>query len=166
MNEAYLCLGGNLGNREENLSRVKEFIQQKAGRIIAESSIYETAAWGVSEQGDYLNQVIKIATELQPEVLMEGLLAIEVLMGRERTGEQWAARTMDIDILLYNKLCIQEDRLSIPHPRLHLRNFVLVPLNEIAADAIHPFLKLSMKQLLAICPDTSVGVRKFSSSFV
>ena len=163
MNEVYLCLGGNIGNREEYLSRAKELIALKVGVIVAESSIYETQAWGVNEQREYLNQVIKITTELQPQSLIEELLNIELALGRQRKDKQWAARTIDIDILFYDTICLQEENLTIPHPSLHLRNFVLIPLNEIAPELIHPFLKLSIKQLLTICPDTGVVVKKLES---
>src|ERR1700741_5539637 len=100
MNEAYLCLGGNLGNREENLERAKSLIYRLAGRIGAESGVYETAAWGNTRQPGFLNQVIKLETELDAHTLMQLLLSIEKQLGRTRDKDKYGARIIDIDILL------------------------------------------------------------------
>ncbi|MFL5754513.1 MAG: 2-amino-4-hydroxy-6-hydroxymethyldihydropteridine diphosphokinase [Bacteroidia bacterium] len=153
MNEAYLCLGGNLGDKEENLKTAQNLVQQLAGEVKLESGIYETAAWGNTDQPDFLNKVIKIETKHSAAGLMNLLLEIEKRMGRMRDGEKWEARLIDIDILLFNNETIQDEHLSVPHPRLHLRKFVLMPLAEIAASLIHPVLKKTIGQLFAECED-------------
>ncbi|MES2776555.1 MAG: 2-amino-4-hydroxy-6-hydroxymethyldihydropteridine diphosphokinase [Bacteroidota bacterium] len=160
MNSAYILTGGNMGNSLENLSRAATAIAKNCGSIIAQSSIYRTAAWGNQEQPDFLNQVLLINTLLEPLVLLKKLLDIEHLMGRVR-DKQNDPRTIDLDILCYNDLVLDSTVLTLPHPRLHLRRFVLVPLNEIAPDLEHPVLHKSIKQLLQQCPDT-LNVKKFS----
>jgi 2-amino-4-hydroxy-6-hydroxymethyldihydropteridine diphosphokinase len=153
MNVAFLCLGGNMGDRLANLNRTKELIREERLEIVAESSIYETQAWGAENSPDYLNQCIKITTELGAASLMQLLLYIEQKMGRTRS-ERNASRTVDIDILLFNDEIINSDLVIIPHPRMHLRQFVLKPLNEIAASFIHPAFKKNIQQLLDECTDT------------
>ncbi len=160
MNEVYLCLGGNLGNREANLKQALEQIANRAGRVLKVSSVYESAAWGKTGEPDYLNMVALLRTAMEAKVLMRNLLGIEKSLGRKRDAGQWASRTMDIDILFYNTICMEHEEVTIPHPRLHLRNFVLIPLAEIAPDFTHPFLGISIKQLQEICPDTS-SVRRY-----
>lgn len=155
MNAAFLCLGGNMGDRLGNLNEVKRQILALDCVIEAQSSVYQTKAWGVDEAPDYYNQIIKISTYLPADQLMQRLLAIEKNMGRVRTDNRNASRTMDIDILFFNNEIINTDLLEVPHPRLNLRNFVLVPLNEIASNYIHPFLNKSISDLLIECSDTS-----------
>lgn len=159
MNIAYLLIGGNIGNREENLIKAIFLIEQNCGKVIAKSSIYETAAWGNEQQPDFLNQVIKIETILEPTKLLENILQIENKMGRIRSKIN-DPRTIDIDILLFNKIALTRENLTIPHPRLHLRKFVLIPLAEIANNLIHPVLKESIGDLLKKCTDT-LYVKKF-----
>lgn len=154
MNEVYLCLGGNLGNREENISDAIRLILREIGAIQEKSSIYETDAWGVQNQQAYLNQVIKISTKFPPNELLEKLLSIEKQLGRKRTeSTNYESRTIDIDILFYNDLTFKTEILEIPHPRLHLRNFVLIPLNQINSELTHPVLNKSIKSILAECTD-------------
>lgn len=154
MNEVYLCLGGNLGNREENILDAIALILSTIGEIQEKSSIYETEAWGVQNQQAYLNQVIKINTLLPPNELLKKLLSIEKQLGRKRTeSSNYESRTIDIDILFYNNLIIKNKELEIPHPRLHLRNFVLIPLNQINSKLMHPILNKSINAILAECTD-------------
>ncbi|MDF2447860.1 MAG: folK [Bacteroidota bacterium] len=156
MNIAYLCLGGNIGNREDALKKAIWDISEKAGTIESRSQIYETEAWGIDNQQAYLNQTVKIQTELSPVELIECLLNIEKNLGRQRNFKlQYEARTLDIDILFYNDLILKEEHLIIPHPRMHLRKFVLVPLNEIAPNYLHPELNKSIFNLLKECEDHS-----------
>jgi 2-amino-4-hydroxy-6-hydroxymethyldihydropteridine diphosphokinase len=162
MHTAYLLIGGNLGNRQQNLQEAQQFINQQAGYIIATSSIYETAAWGFEEQPSFLNQVIVINTSLQPNQLMKTLLTIEKEMGRER-NVKFGPRIIDIDILLIDELVIHNNLLSVPHPALPNRRFALVPLNEVAASIIHPVEKKSIAQLLEDCPD-ELYVQKFTTT--
>ncbi len=155
MNEAYLCLGGNLGNCFITFKEACAYIERQAGDITLCSSIYQSQAWGMNNAPDFYNQVIKLETNLNPEELMLVLLAIEKQMGRERLEQSngYQNRMIDIDILFFNAEVIENQALRIPHPRLHLRRFVLEPLNEIASNYIHPILKKSITQMLSICAD-------------
>jgi 2-amino-4-hydroxy-6-hydroxymethyldihydropteridine diphosphokinase len=152
MNSVYLLIGGNLGNRVENLDLAKSFINNKLGKIIKISSIYETAAWGITEQPDFLNQVLRVTSKLPAQKIMQIILSIENKMGRVRTQKN-ASRIIDIDILFYNNEIINETGLTVPHPEIRNRKFALVPLNEIAPHFVHPLLQLSMKHLLSISKD-------------
>ncbi|MCD6017838.1 MAG: folK [Bacteroidetes bacterium] len=156
MNEAYLCLGGNIGDREKALTMAHIQISEQAGKIETKSGIYETEAWGVENQQAYLNQCVKIYTELTPQELIKTLLLIEKNLGRERNFDHtYEPRTLDIDILFYNDLAMEREHLVIPHPRLHLRKFVLIPLDEIASNHLHPLLNKTIFNLLKECIDTS-----------
>lgn len=157
---AWLLLGSNLGDRINNLTIAQHHIAEKAGSIIAVSSLYETAAWGNENQPAFLNQALHIATKLQPEELLRILKSIEKAMGRA-PAEKWGARLIDIDILLMDSITHNSPTLSIPHPHMHKRRFTLVPLAEIAPHAKHPLLKQTVKQLLKKCAD-NLEVRKFS----
>lgn len=163
MNSAYLCLGGNIGDREKALQQAIVKINETAGEIITKSGIYETEAWGVENQQAYLNQCVKIVTTLTPENLITALLSIEKSLGRERSFNQiYESRTLDIDILFYNDSIVNKEHLVIPHPRLQLRKFVLIPLHEIAQDYLHPILNKTIFSLLKECEDTS-EVKHFKS---
>ncbi len=148
-------MGGNIGNRAQYLADAIELAGSRAGLVRACSAIYETEAWGVDEQAAYLNCCVMLDTELGATALMDELLGIERALGRVREGMQYAARTVDIDLLFFNHEVI-EGLLTVPHPRLHLRRFVLVPLNEIAPAYLHPVLGQSVEQLLAQCSDKNL----------
>ena len=150
---ALLCLGSNLGEREALIKRAEELIDKKCGPVTGRSGIYETQAWGSDSRLAYLNQVLEIRTSLTPAGLLNELLGIERELGRERTGDRNADRLIDIDILFFNNLVTEEMELVIPHPRLHERRFVLVPLGEIAPGFIHPVFNKSVRSLLSECPD-------------
>lgn len=158
MNRAFLLIGGNLGNREENLTRAKSLIQQHGGVIRHASSLYETAAWGKTDQPSFLNQALEIETRLTAKQLMRLILELEKSIGRERT-EKYGPRIIDIDILLFNEEQYDDSFLKIPHPEMQNRRFALTPLSEIAPDFQHPVLKKSISQLLKECTDDS-GVKK------
>jgi 2-amino-4-hydroxy-6-hydroxymethyldihydropteridine diphosphokinase len=153
MNQAYLLIGGNLGNREENIARAVKEIGDRCGQIKKTSAIYETAAWGKTDQPDFLNQVLLIETEKFPGDLLDQLLSAELDMGRFR-NEKNGPRIIDMDILFYNDEIIDENTLQIPHPRLAERRFALVPMAEIDGEKIHPVLGRTIDELLADCPDT------------
>jgi 2-amino-4-hydroxy-6-hydroxymethyldihydropteridine diphosphokinase len=164
MNRAYLLIGGNMGDREKNFAEAKRNIELYCGPIIQSSSLYETAAWGITDQPSFLNQAVEIGTRLSAEQLMNQVLEIEKLMGRERK-EKYGARLIDIDILLFNHEQFELPFLKIPHPEMQNRRFALTPLSEIANDVQHPGLKKSIGQLLKECTD-NLAVRKYIASEV
>jgi 2-amino-4-hydroxy-6-hydroxymethyldihydropteridine diphosphokinase len=143
----YLHTGTNQGNRQENLLKVNDLIQQHIGKIITESSIYETAAWGLTNQPDFYNQALKVATILSPKEILEKIAFIETSTFNRVREQKWASRIIDIDILFYENEIINTDTLIIPHQHLHQRNFVLIPLMEIAADYMHPVLEETIEDL-------------------
>lgn len=152
MHTVFLLTGSNVGDKQAHLQRALDKIDALAGGTIQTSAIYQTQPWGVLNHDDYLNQAIQIETSLSAIELLKGLRAIEISEGR--TGdEKNTPRTLDIDILFYDDLLIESDGLIIPHPRLHLRRFVLEPLCEIAPYFIHPVLKTTVRELLKECPD-------------
>lgn len=152
-NDAYLLLGSNVGARHDNLGQALRALAAQSGRIIAVSSVYRTAAWGKTDQDDFLNQVVLVRTTLSPQALLETVLQIEVSLGRQRT-EKWGPRTLDVDILFFGDEVIHSESLIIPHPGIPNRRFTLVPLNEIAPGLVHPITGKTVKQLLEECPDT------------
>lgn len=160
MKIVFLGIGTNMGMRESNLDNALEKIEEYIGPVIKSSAIYETEPWGFRAKGEFLNIVVKIQTELSPHDLLDKILNIETLLGRIRKKKRYSSRVIDIDILLYDDIIIHEPDLKIPHPLLHERKFVLVPLCEIAPDMIHPVLKKSFSSLLEICEDTG-DVKKY-----
>jgi len=159
MNKIYLLLGSNMGNSLEQLTNAIHHIEKKTGALIRKSGLYTTAAWGNTNQPDFLNQVIVIETKLSAVETLKSILTIEKTMGRVRTIKN-APRIIDIDILFFNREIITAKNLIIPHPEIQNRRFVLVPLNQIAPQLIHPVLKKSIHQLLLLCPD-HLNVKKF-----
>lgn len=156
MNVTYLCLGGNIGDRESAIYQALFEISQRVGKITAQSKVYETEAWGVENQQAYLNQCIEVKTLLSPDELITTLLSIEQYLGRVRSlNGVYEPRTIDIDILFYNHAIIENEQLTIPHPRLQLRKFVLIPLNEICSNYLHPLLNKTIFNLLSQCEDQS-----------
>ncbi len=147
-------MGSNLGDRLDNLRQAVAWIEKEAGLITQKSKIYESVPWGVDGQPDYLNQALEIKTGHSPKELLKILLEIEDKMGRIR-GEKWDARNIDLDLLLYGGQVVQETGLIIPHPLLTERNFVLVPLMEIAGEVVHPVLKKPIEDIYFNCADRS-----------
>lgn len=154
---AYLLLGSNLGMKIENLHSAENEISHNIGIIIKKSSIYQSPPWGFEHKEYFLNQVLQIKTQQSPEELLNTILNIEKNSGRIRSHESktYQPRKIDIDILFYDRAIIKTDKLVIPHPRLHLRKFTLIPLHEIAPDLIHPIYKKTINELLQLCIDTS-----------
>jgi 2-amino-4-hydroxy-6-hydroxymethyldihydropteridine diphosphokinase len=147
-----IMLGSNDGARMDFISRARELIKTRAGKISRVSSVYETAPWGNENQPDFLNQAVVIETMLPPHHLLDLLLKIEKDLGRIR-GKKWAIRTIDIDILFYGDEIINDNDLVIPHPRMNERKFTLLPLNEIMPSFIHPVTRVTIKELTAKCSD-------------
>jgi 2-amino-4-hydroxy-6-hydroxymethyldihydropteridine diphosphokinase len=157
---AYLSLGSNLGDREANL---RDAIARlgSLGKVTAVSSFYETEPVDFLDQPWFLNCVVLLETDLPPQTLLQGLLDIERSLGRERLQPK-GPRIIDIDILLFGNEAIHEEGLTIPHPALHERRFVLEPLAQIAPEAIHPVLKKSVRELLLLLPDKGQAVKQFT----
>jgi 2-amino-4-hydroxy-6-hydroxymethyldihydropteridine diphosphokinase len=159
-NKAWLLTGGNLGDREKTLATALEHLNTSGCHVTKISALYETHAWGKTDQPSYLNQAVEISTNFSAVELMKHLLLIERDMGRERQ-EKYAARIIDIDILLFNDEVYHEDILICPHPQLQNRRFALTPLSEIAPTLIHPVLKKTIAELLDVCRD-KLPVKKYS----
>ena len=160
MQTAYLLIGGNIGDSKAYLAEAKNLIENKCGQVINASSIYSTAAWGVTNQADFLNQVLVLTTKMNPLELMQALLHIETSMGRLRAIKM-GPRIIDIDILLIDDEIVNTDLLRLPHPALTQRNFALIPLKEVAPELIHPVEKKTISQLLQQSADT-LDVQKLS----
>lgn len=146
MNNVFLLLGSNLGDRKLSLQQAVMHIAYDIAPTIKISSVYETESWGKTDEPDYLNMVIELQTELSADAVLKKILNIENVMGRTR-DEKWGSRIIDIDILYYNSDIINEPGLHIPHPELHKRRFTLEPLDEIAPDYVHPVLNKTNRQL-------------------
>jgi 2-amino-4-hydroxy-6-hydroxymethyldihydropteridine diphosphokinase len=161
--DAWIGLGSNLGDRETQLCAALRALRDTDGvRIVAVSSIYETDPVGPGAQGPYLNAAARLRTTLAPRALLERLLAIEAEAGRIRGAERNAARTLDLDLLLYGQRRISEPGLEVPHPRLHERPFVLEPLCDVAAELRHPVLGESIAVLARRVRDPAAVRRRES----
>ncbi len=143
----YLALGTNLGDRLANLRAAIEALPPEIN-VNAESKIYETPPWGVEHQPAFLNMAVKCETDLDAASLLKRLKQLEVRLGREKTF-RWGPRLIDLDILFYDDLVLESETLTIPHPRLNERAFVLVPLTDIAPDFIHPVLRKTVREMTA-----------------
>ena len=152
MNTVYIQLGSNITGRRSFITRSIQQIEKNIGEIIATSSVFETTPWGSENQNNFLNSVIKIKTPFDAFKVLRKSQEIENNLGRKRI-KKWGKRTIDIDILFYNNEIINTDNLNIPHPLIHQRKFVLIPLSEIAPNYIHPMLKKNVSNLLSECED-------------
>ena len=155
MNIVYLQLGSNIGDREQQLESAISEIKEKVGDIIKTSKVYESSPWRVDGQSNYLNQVLKVKTEIDAESILSVVLEVENNLGRKRI-EKWGERLIDIDIIFYNNEIIETAELCIPHKHMHERKFVLTPLNEIASDYIHPKYNKTVADLLIECNDIEI----------
>lgn len=152
MSQCFLLLGTNIGDKQHNLLQAQKLIAQRTGVILAASSIYETSAWGKEDQDDFLNQVLHVETNCLPVPLLKLCLDIEKELGRVRF-ERWGERLIDIDLLYFEDLIVEEELLTVPHPELQNRKFTLVPLVEIAPTFLHPVLQKTNADLLSDCKD-------------
>jgi 2-amino-4-hydroxy-6-hydroxymethyldihydropteridine diphosphokinase len=146
MNEVVLSLGSNLGNRQENLQKAFAVLQNKIGNLVNYSKIYERPAWGF-QGNDFYNAVVVLKTKLNPLEVLQSIKEIETRLGRNQKSINgvYQNRIIDIDILYYNNQILQTDELTVPHPKIQERNFVLVPLVEILPDFFHPVLQKDRK---------------------
>lgn len=151
----YLILGGNTIDKATKLIDAVALLGDKLGQVVHLSSVYETAAWGYESSESYLNQVVSVETTCSPFQVLAITQKIEKYLGRlvKTVNNQYADRPIDIDILFYDHDVVESDRLTIPHPRIAERRFVLEPLNAVCPDYIHPLLKLSVREMLAECSD-------------
>ncbi len=156
----YLALGTNLGDRQANLEAALEILSFKM-RLVAESPIYQTAPWGYEDQPDFFNQVVRVEMILTPRQLLSFVKSVEKQVGREPSF-RYGPRKIDVDILFYEDWIVEEDDLTIPHPRLHERAFVLVPLADLAPELFHPKLNRKVAEMLENVDTT--GVRRLRSS--
>lgn len=151
----FLLAGGNIEPRSYYLEQTEKQIRKQIGEIVQYSSVYESEPWGFKADTAFLNQVFIIDTKLSSTEVLKKIHAIEELMGRKRNGTEYISRTIDIDILYLENEITETEELTVPHPRLHLRKFALLPLSEIAADFIHPVLKKTNDELLGQLKDNS-----------
>jgi 2-amino-4-hydroxy-6-hydroxymethyldihydropteridine diphosphokinase len=152
MHLVFFILGGNLGDKPKIFFETISLIVKRIGEIIAISSAYETESWGF-ESELFLNQALIVETELSPVEVLSAALEIEKEMGRMRKTDRYESRSMDIDLLFYDDICLETPELILPHPRIAGRRFVLEPLAEIAPDKKHPVTGLTVNEMLNICPD-------------
>jgi 2-amino-4-hydroxy-6-hydroxymethyldihydropteridine diphosphokinase len=152
MNEVFILLGGNLGDKSKIFKETRKLVGERIGLVTKQSSVYVTEPWGF-ESELFWNQAIIVETVLTPHEILQQTQAIEINMGRVNKTDHYEARTIDIDLLFYNDLELNTVDLTLPHPKMGNRKFVLIPLNEIAPDKLHPGSGLKVKEMLRLCSD-------------
>lgn len=156
MSIAYLLTGSNQGDRQGYLQQAVSYLNKLAGKVTKCSPVYESPAWGFEHPSPFLNQALELQTDLSPIELLHEILTIENKCGRLRQDlDRYEARTLDIDILFFDNLVLDSKELVVPHPRLHLRRFGLLPLSIIAGDLVHPVHGKTIIALLSTCNDKS-----------
>lgn len=148
----YLHLGSNQGDRKEKIDSALQAISDKIGPITAQSSVYETEPWGMKEQDNFLNMALLVTSTKDVEEVFHVTKSIESALGNNKK-EKWGPRDIDIDILYFDDKIIDSESLKIPHPQLYNRNFVLVPMIEIAGDFVDPVKKISLDEIYDMCED-------------
>ncbi len=151
----FLCLGGNLGNKAEIFADTLQRIKNRMGQVQSLSSIYASPAWGFESENEFWNRVVVVETCLSPLFVLEEIRIIENHYGRKRESRSYSSRKMDIDILFYDNLVMRSDELTIPHPLMEQRNFVLVPLLEVAPEFVHPVSGKTIAEIFRSCTDRS-----------
>lgn len=154
--EAVFSLGSNIGDKQEYINQAISSVDKIIGQIIARSSFYVSQPWGFQEQDDFINAAIIIETELSIPQIKESIKAIEESMDRPKVRKKWSSRTLDLDLIFYGMEIYNTQDFQVPHRFMHLRNFVLLPLNEICPEYIHPVFQKSVQTLLKNCPDESM----------
>jgi len=160
MNRVVIMLGSNQGDRMKNLEKANIFLEEELGPLLSLSSVYETEPWGFESKDAFLNQAVILGSCLLPRVILDRIKAYEYSQGRRNIDHSYQPRAIDMDILFYNDLVLESAGLTIPHPLISLRKFVLLPLSEIMGDYLHPVEKKKVKVLAAICTDP-LAVRKY-----
>ena len=158
MSKVYLSIGSNKGNRSVLINKAIDEIEKKIGTIISRSSIYQSKSWGF-DSNDFYNLSLLIDTDIEPKSLLINLKKIEKSMGREDIDGSYSDRFIDIDILFYDNIIIDSEDLKIPHPKIEIRKFVLVPMLEIADDYVHPILNKTIRQLNNDCDDQGIPLK-------
>ncbi len=158
MSDVILSIGSNIGDREVLMAEAVRLISERCGIVAAKSSLYETVPWGFDSDEMFLNQIVEIKTELEPAAFLKNILQIECELGRKRTTPRagYDSRPIDIDIIYFSDLVINTSDLTVPHPRMQMRRFVLVPLAEILPDFVHPLFRKNTVELLKSCSDASM----------
>ena len=155
MNIVFLQLGSNLGDRELLLQDAIVAIEERVGEMIEKSKVYESTPWRSEGQKNYLNQILKVKTELQADDVLSTILDVEKNLGRLRL-EKWGERLIDIDIIFFNDSIIETAELCVPHKHMHERMFVLTPLHNIAPEMVHPKYNKTVDELLKTCTDAEL----------
>ena len=158
MSKVYLSIGSNKGNRSVLINKAIDEIEKKIGKIISRTSIYQSKSWGF-DSNDFYNLSLLIDTDIEPKSLLINLKKIEKSMGREDIDGSYSDRFIDIDILFYDNIIIDSEDLKIPHPKIAIRKFVLVPMLEIADDYVHPILNKTIRQLDNECDDQGIPLK-------
>jgi 2-amino-4-hydroxy-6-hydroxymethyldihydropteridine diphosphokinase len=158
MSKVYLSIGSNKGNRSVLINKAIDEIEKKVGIIISRSSIYQSKSWGF-DSNDFYNLCLLIDTDIMPKSLLINLKKIEKSMGREDIDGSYSDRFIDIDILFYDNITTDSEDLKIPHPKIEIRKFVLVPMLEIADDYVHPILNKTIKELYNDCSDQDIPLK-------
>lgn len=161
MATVYLLLGGNLGSSFDYIKSATKAIADEVGQVTALSSYYETEPWGFEHEQNFINQIVVIETSLSPQDALQKVLSIEHQLGRERKSSGYEGRVIDIDILFYDDLKINDPNLIVPHPHIQDRMFALIPLKEVSPDYVHPVFQETISELTLKCKDKN-EVKKVS----